>query len=595
MHLETVGGHPVLLSRGMPVPSFDTYTLQGPNRLYLDLGGSWAFRPDPSGEGGAQGWQRDGTLASGWTAEAVPQAIDEYAGRQYAFVDGYFWLRRSFVVPRSWHGRFVKLMVLGAGPTVDVWVNGVPVAHHEGATFPFAADVTSALRYGGQNAVAVRVHRRKWGTTNCSSLPPATYDWWPWAGILHEVFLEATAACTVSKLVLRPSGGVLSGYAVVNNRAGRTEKGQLTLNPGAGTGGANISVSCDIAPGSVATLPFAVRVPNAAAWSPAAPKVYTAEAFLSSGDALRSSWGMAGVQVEGTRLLMGGSPVFFKGVCWHMDYPGRGMAMTQTQFQNDLKLMRQGGINGIRLTHYPRPPYVYEQADQLGIALLDEVPNYWVPSSCLAQDLGVGSASRQAVQAMVWNAVNHPSVFGWSLCNESPTNSSLGSEWVRALAGEARDADPLGRPVTFASASRQGSRFSDLSFYQVDILGVNMYFGMFYGNAGETGSALDQLRSDYPGKPVLITESGNWAVKGRSGSGPGSEAYQADYLSGQWQQVAPRADFVAGHMWFDYADYKSEHQPQSAIPYVGTLGLLTRDRQPKESWHTYSSLTPPQP
>src|SRR5690606_39680306 len=84
--------------------------------------------------------------------------------------------------------------------------------------------------------------------------------------------------------------------------------------------------------------------------------------------------------------------------------------------------------------------------------------------------------------------------------------------FIEQLADAVRTLDLSGRPVTYASNHHR----DDIGLNFVDVIGINEYFGFFYGVHQDLGPYLDYLHSRYPNKPILITEFGDWAVYGSS-------------------------------------------------------------------------------
>ena len=111
----------------------------------------------------------------------------------------------------------------------------------------------------------------------------------------------------------------------------------------------------------------------------------------------------------------------------------------------------------------------------------------------------------------------------------------------------------------------------------VDVIGINEYFGFFYGTHQDLGPLLDFLHGRYPDKPILITEFGDWAVYGSSRQ----TTQLLTFLEPTGAKWLERSDFVAGGVWWVFADHKSRHQPDSAIPYISTMGMVDRQRRPK--------------
>jgi beta-glucuronidase len=603
--VRTVDGVPVVFQYEQPVPSFDVRADVPGERDYLELDGRWRFAFDPGDVGTGDGWMLAGFDDSCWQVAEVPLPWDlydtagfgSYEGSSYgtgtAFRDGYAWYRVGFDAPGAWSGRFVKICFLGVNYAASVYLNGVLVAEHEGGHTPFAVDATPVIRPGAVNLLALRVYRRPWyrpGLTgpdaiSCrTELPHKPVDYWPYAGITRDVFIEATAQVTVSKLITSAGDGRLAAAAVVFNHGAGPARRRLILDPGEGTGGAPVSRELALAPGEVRAVSAELPIPGARSWSPADPRLYRLTARLEADtvaqdvdetgratDGLAARYGMRVVEVAGGQLCLDGEPVFLKGLNWHEETPERGRTMHRPDYDQLLQTAADLGANFLRNCGYTRHPDFYRAADEHGMLVCDETDNFWVESA-QQQIQGRYGLSAALVAAMVWNQVNHPCVALWSLQNESETTDrATYRAWISQLRDAAR-IDPQQRPVTWASSTSW-----DPAFDLADVIGFNEYFGYFYGRDADLGRTLDSVHRQYPDAPILITENGSYADLGRHGSPAetGTEEWQAQKLRQHWQQVTARAGYLAGYTYWLLKDYKQRMNYNHNLNGISAMGLIT--------------------
>ena len=78
-----------------------------------------------------------------------------YSYRKYEFYQ--WWFERAFEVPADCQGRRCVLVFEGLDTYADVFVNGVKVGQADNMFIAHEFDVTQALRFGGENALHVRV------------------------------------------------------------------------------------------------------------------------------------------------------------------------------------------------------------------------------------------------------------------------------------------------------------------------------------------------------------------------------------------------------------------------------------------------------
>ena len=122
--------------------------------------GGWKFKHDKSDSGEKQGWHSASYNDSKWQAISIGKFWDEEVG----YHDGYGWYRTKFTAPATSPGKQVFLAVGAVDEAAWVWLNGQPVgSFDEGASGwdkAFALDVTSAIKPGQDNVLAIRVQNR---------------------------------------------------------------------------------------------------------------------------------------------------------------------------------------------------------------------------------------------------------------------------------------------------------------------------------------------------------------------------------------------------------------------------------------------------
>src|SRR6185437_2247244 len=72
-------------------------------------------------------------------------------------------------------------------------------------------------------------------------------------------------------------------------------------------------------------------------------------------------------KLNGERLLL-------RGTHRHEDYAGVGPAMTEDMIREEMHVIKEMGVNFIRLGHYQQSRIVLELCDELGILVWEEIP-----------------------------------------------------------------------------------------------------------------------------------------------------------------------------------------------------------------------------
>ena len=86
----------------------------------------------------------------------------------------------------------------------------------------------------------------------------------------------------------------------------------------------------------------------------------------------RCSVGFRKVEIKDGKILINGTPIYFKGVNRHEHMPDRGQAVTVESMIEDILLMKRANVNSVRTCHYPDDPRWYDLCDQYGLYLIDE-------------------------------------------------------------------------------------------------------------------------------------------------------------------------------------------------------------------------------
>ncbi len=146
-------------------------------------------------------------------------------------------------------------------------------------------------------------------------------------------------------------------------------------------------------------------------------------------------------------------PIVIHGMNRHDSDPRTGYAISAEQFMEDLLLMKQHNVNGVRTSHYPNAPHFYDAFEQLGFLVIDEAdleahgandayhPISGVPqedwkraaqlwNERIADNEDFAPAIIDRVQRCVERDKNHGCVLFWSMGNEG----AFGVGFERALA-----------------------------------------------------------------------------------------------------------------------------------------------------------------
>jgi len=231
-----------VFGKGGPVPQ--PAASPAPSASRMDLaGGGWKIQRDSLVKADGAALSRPGFADSGWMIATVPGTAlvsylndgaipDPNFGRNQdlisdSFFQADFWYRNEFLVPATFAGKSVWLNFDGINWKADVYLNGEKLGRIEGAFIRGRYDVTSKLRAGQKNGLAVRIVQNAnpgsvkertfestdknggvLGADNPTFHSSIGWDWIPTIrgrddGLWNKVFLTATGPVTVEDPFVR--------------------------------------------------------------------------------------------------------------------------------------------------------------------------------------------------------------------------------------------------------------------------------------------------------------------------------------------------------------------------------------------------------
>ena len=373
-----------------------------------------------------------------------------------------WWFRTTFHAAPAAHA---SLVVNGVVGEADLWVNGHEVAGHrtlQGAYTQYVYDVSRFVRHGA-NALAFRLYPNDPNTmftldnVDWTQIPPDNNT-----GIQFPVQLHSSAALALSDahVVEHNTPGVtrsdLTLRAQVTNTTGAKQSGVLTaqVTPPSGpririahpvTVPAHATQIVSLTPAAF----HALRIAHPQVWwpyqlnpHPPAEPLYglTMGVGRGSGPADTESETF-GIRTISTRLigpspiaphgsrqfLVNGRPIVFRGGGWSENL---FLHYSAADTANQVALIKNLGLNGIRTEGKEMPADFYEQMDRAGI-LVDagfQCCDAWqLPDNgkgVTAQDYRVLANSALAIGRRLRN---HPSIlnFSWSDNNPIPRQAAV--------------------------------------------------------------------------------------------------------------------------------------------------------------------------
>ena len=390
----------------------------------LSLDGTWRFRLSPAA-GAPLDFVDSPAVTDGWDDITVPghwqfQGADAltpdaawgrpaYTNVRYPFpVDpphvpdenptGDYVL--AFDLPADWPSGDALLRFDGVDSHATLWVNGTEVGWWTGSRLQTEFAVGALLR-PGRNVVAVRVHQ--WSAASYLE----DQDMWWVSGIFRSVTLLA-----------RPAGGVDDVFVHA------TAEGELRVET---TPGARLSVPelglTDVDAAGTYHL-------DVEPWTAETPRLY--EATVSTGtETVSLRIGFRTVTTHDGVFRVNGHPVTFRGVNRHEWSPWTGRAVPAEVMLQDVRIMKELGVNAVRTSHYPPHPDFLDLCDEHGLYVVLECDLEthgfffadWRGNP--SDDPRWTAAYLDRMERTLERDKNHASVVMWSLGNESGVGGNL--------------------------------------------------------------------------------------------------------------------------------------------------------------------------
>jgi beta-glucuronidase len=578
----------------------------------VPLTGEWRFSVDQARTGEQNGWADSSFDDASWTVVSVPHTWNVMSA--HSGYEGIAWYRRVFTVPEEVKHAHVRLKFDAVFYMARVWLNGQYLGQHEGGYTPFEFDVTSLVRDGEANIVAVQVDNLR--ATNRIPVvirPDWSFDWWNYGGITRDVSLEITSKAYITSQQVtsvphltgidEADSAKVSGTIMISNTSDEVLQGSLQADlldesTGQSVLPAPISSPVNIPGDGNADVQLGVTIASPKLWHFDHPNLYRWSVTLldAQGGVLHADEviiGIRSVELKDGRFYLNGEPVRLVGITRHADSFGQGSAETISAMAADYDDLKTLNEVLSRPVHYPQHKFILDYADRHGILLIPEVPA-WQLTQEQMNSQQMRNLEKQQLREMIIEDFNHPSVWAWSIGNEIESNTGSGVEFVKEMVAYVKSLDPT-RPVGFAS-NQLGSRPWFDATKETDFVLMNQYFGTWVGPKQGLGPALDLIHKTWPEKTVIISEYGfepHWnALWGPPTSslnsddyyfvpdGTPSDSQAADLVRQQLiteqLEIFRSKPFVAGAIFWTYQDYRTRSN--------FIMGLVDAERNRRGSW-----------
>jgi len=339
---------------------------------------------------------------------------------------GVGWYRIKIPLQETLDSKHFILAFDGAMSNAEVFVNGHKVGVRPYGYSHFHFDVTSQLKFGQDNMIAVRLENL-----------PLSSRWYPGAGLYRKV-----------RLIIKEDAHFKHWGHFITTPFIAEESAKVSIR--SQVSGKNISVKAiirdaqgNVVAENISSLRFGAEieqhlaVPMPKLWSPENPNLYTAEMQLHQDDVLKDlevvRFGIRQINFSAAKgFELNGEVTKFKGVCLHHDLGPLGAAVSTAALKRQLNILKDLGCNAIRSAHNMPSIEQLELCDEMGFLFIAESFDEWkVPKVENGYNLYFDEWAERDIVDLVHATRNHPCIVMWSAGNEVP--DQWGSEGVKRL------------------------------------------------------------------------------------------------------------------------------------------------------------------
>ncbi|MGO8766555.1 MAG: glycoside hydrolase family 2 protein [Limisphaerales bacterium] len=580
------------------------FSVRAETRINTDLNDGWRFSPGDFTNASQIGFD---DTATNWRTISIPHCWGwEQAQRgDTRYYRGPGWYRLGLnVTPEN--GKRYFLRFEAASSVADVYLNGRFLGEHRGAFGAFCFEITASLAQTGTNLLAVRV-----SNAPAPDLAPLSGDFPVYGGIYRPVHLIETAAENFTPTDHASPGvawletdvsqerAILDVTSEISNGTRTTRHLTLvaTLLDDAGKPVASTNQEIALMPNVTAPYWLRLTVPHPHLWNGRPdPYLYRAVVELRSSDQVVDSvekpLGLRFYRVDPDRgFFLNGQPYALHGVDMHQEWWNKGWAISPTNMEENVQLLKDLGATVIRCAHYEHSDYFYSLCDQAGILVWAELPQVNQINSGDAFE----NTSRSQLLDLIRQNINHPSIFVWSLFNELRPGNPDPHRELQDLDNVAHGEDPT-RPTIAATCTEGWPQMNKIP----DLLGWNIYPGWYseWGKKDDIGKMLDGYRLTSRWGGFCVSEYGAGANVNQHEDNPKQPNAAGQWHPEEWQGIVHETAWAAlktrPFVWatfvWDLADFTSPSRHEGGVPGRNDKGLVTADRQiKKDAFYFYQA------
>ena len=349
---------------------------------------------------------------------------------------GYY--RRTIKVPREWKGKRVFVIVGAADHDTEGFLDGVALGRNVGGYVPFEFELTERVKWGEEQTLEFKV----WDPAG----PEAWNGHYLYGkqgygnarGIWQTVYLEARGSSSYVETAKFSS--CISASLVT---------AEVTLDkPAAADLVATIELDGKVTPvkfeKGTRVAKAEIKLVQPKVWNLESPYLYDATVRVGD-DEVKTYFGFREVSVGknpngDSYVMLNGKPIYLQ-MCLDQSYHPEGFyTFPSDEFmKNEILISKKLALTGNRVHSKVEVPRKLYWADKLGVLIQADVPCAWGNASH-----AMFAEHWDCFTRMVARDFNHPSIYQWTLFNETWglfSNRSLAAGLAEGGGGKARTYD----------------------------------------------------------------------------------------------------------------------------------------------------------